>query len=110
VFGGERRGGEGEGVGRGIEWISVRWNGLVVMEALEVTDVGGKFHRIKIIHALIKTGMECNLNVVGIWIIPQDVFLSMGEITKEDAFARVVLETTLAFTRGADPDASAKGT
>jgi hypothetical protein len=54
--------------------------------------VGGEIGSSKIVHALIKTGMEGNFDTFGFDVKPQDVFGSLRKETKKDAFAGVNLQ------------------
>jgi hypothetical protein len=54
--------------------------------------LGGEIGSSKIVHALIKTGMEGNFDTFGFDVKPQDVFGSLRKETKKDAFAGVNLQ------------------
>jgi hypothetical protein len=73
-----------------------------------MTNIWGKVQRGEIIHTLVEAYMEGDFDAIGIGIIPENVFLSMGEVTKEDTFSGVVLKASFSLAGRADPNTSAK--
>jgi hypothetical protein len=111
MLGGKRGSGEGEtrGIIRGrIEGSRLGGNGKILMSTLKVCNIGGKFIKGQVIHALIKAGMEGNLDPISVGIKPQDVLLGMREIAEEDTKTRMVLEAAGTLAWGADPNTGAK--
>jgi hypothetical protein len=108
VFRGKRWGGKRK-IGGRIEGIRIGGNGLIFVDSLEMTNIWGKVQRGEIIHTLVEAYMEGDFDAIGIGIIPENVFLSMGEVTKEDStFSGAVLKASFSLAGRADPNTSAK--
>ena len=62
----------------------------------------------KIIYSFIKTDVERNFDVVGLNVVPQDVFHCFRQIAEEEAFASMIDELSMAFARWLHPNLTTK--
>mmetsp|Transcript_20761 Transcript_20761/g.57389 ORF Transcript_20761/g.57389 Transcript_20761/m.57389 type:complete len:267 (+) Transcript_20761:1422-2222(+) len=81
---------------------------FAVTGALKMLDVGGNLGDGEIVHAFVKASVFGDFYTGGFDVIPKDVVGSIGEETKEEAFAGVGAELGRAAARRADPDATAE--
>lgn len=105
--------GMGERIEREVELINGAFSrfcrkGVTLLGPLEVHNIWRDVFLWEVIHTFIKTSMFGNLDSLGFWVVPYNIFGGVGEETEEDAFAGVGAELDWTASRWAHPDSATK--
>ena len=95
--------------GGGSKFSIVNREKSIILNALEMLDVGRNKGSRKIIHALVKLEMKNNLYSFCLQVIPKDVFQSVFQITQEDTLSGMQLQFAASFSRRLHPNSATKG-